>query len=96
MRRILVRLTMAVVMAAMLASMTIPAFGAANSHPSCPGAAHSNQSVQGAAGDWHSQVAKEGASHGGAQSNLAKEGPQGQQRDTTGSLYPSSQECMTA
>jgi hypothetical protein len=87
MRRIMLVVVVALVMGAMMVVMAIPAFGAANPHASCQGAAHSNQSEQGAAGDFHQQLAHEGR-NGQAAKFYATAGPQGQDRNTSAILTP--------
>jgi hypothetical protein len=87
MRRIMLLVTVALVMAAMLALGAGPAFGAADGHASCQGAAHSNQTEQGAAGDFHG--GHSGVSKGENAKSSATFGPQGQDRNISGSLSPS-------
>jgi len=83
MRRITLLLTVALVMAAMSLAMALPAFAVANGHASCTGAASSNQTEPGAAGDFHSWAGQAG-SNGDFSKVFARVAPPGPDRDTSG------------
>lgn len=79
-------------MMAMVAASAMPAV-AASPHASCQGAAHSNQTEPGAAGDFHSALGQQGF-NGVIASSTAQFGPQGQDRSTTGGLGSNFEFCM--
>jgi hypothetical protein len=87
MKRVLMLATVALVMAAMMVVSAFPAFGAANEHASCQGAAHSNQKPPGTAGAFHRQY------HGESSKLYATFGPKGQDRHNSGALYPDFEFC---
>jgi hypothetical protein len=83
-------------MGAMVVAMAAPAFAAANPHASCQGAAHSNQFPgPGGAGDFHSFVGPTGF-NGGIAREYAKQGPQGQDRNSLGAIGPQGELCITS
>ena len=87
MKHILLLAAVVLVMAALMGVSAFPAFGAANEHASCQGAAHSNQFPPGAAGAFHRKY------HGESSKLYATFGPQGQDRHNSGALYPDFEFC---
>ena len=94
-RRIILVLTVAAVMAAMVAVSAMPAFAAANERASGQGGALSRQSDPGAAGDFYKNISHVSPGFVGNSSKIfAKSGGRGQDRDTSDcKLTPSIQFC---
>ena len=94
MRRILLVLTVALVMAAMVVALAVPAFAQADPHASCQGAAHSNQEPPGTAGHLHSTLIPElGRSNGEVAKLFARAAPPGPDRNTQGPVVPDDERC---
>jgi hypothetical protein len=94
MRRILLVMAVALVMAAMVVVLAVPAFAQANPQASCPGAEHSNQIPPGAAGEFHSTTVPESSvSNGEIAKFSAHTVPGGPDRNTHGVLGPDSVSC---
>ncbi len=91
MRRFMLLVPVALVLAAMMLVAAMPAFGAANRHASCQGAGHSNQTEPGAAGDFHKQRKSQ---NGDIATLFARFGEQGQDRNTEGAVEPDGQGCF--
>ena len=77
-------------MAVMMLVMEAPAFGTANGHASCQGAAHSNQTEPGAAGDFHKLFKTH---NGDVAKEVATAGERGQDKNNTGAVGPNFEIC---